>query len=234
MDHQKRTARKREKESVCSLLDVRSDMLSGEELHSMMEGSVAANGANQWMLVMGILMASTGLTTNSIIVIIGAKLISPLMGGILAMGYAVAVREFSLLRRAAVRLIAQAAVSLMISAAYFTLFPIAEATSTMIALAKTSRWDVMAAIFGGIAASIGNTRKNPGNAVPGAAIAVALMPPLCTAGYGIATGQIAFLLGAFGLFAVNVLLIACCAFSITKLSGVPQRGKTADKKGDNR
>ena len=203
------------------LLDMRSNMLSYEELHDMMEENTVIHGANMWILMMAILIASIGLNVNSTAVIIGAMLISPLMSGILTMGYSLAIRDLPLLRHAASRFATQVIISLVTSVIYFKISPLDVATSEMIARTSPTLWDVMIALFGGIAGSIGNTRKKASNVIPGVAIATALMPPLCTAGYGIATWQLNFVLGAGYLFMINTLFIALSAFFVTKLLGVP-------------
>lgn len=204
-----------------SLLDIRSNMLSYDELHDMMEENTIIHGANMWILMMAILIASIGLNVNSTAVIIGAMLISPLMSGILTMGYSIAIHDLAMLRQAATRFGTQVLISLITSSLYFTLSPLTTATSEMIARTSPTLWDVLIALFGGIAGSIGNTRQKTSNVIPGVAIATALMPPLCTVGYGIATRQLSFILGAFYLFTINTLFIALSAFFVTKLLGVP-------------
>ncbi len=171
--------------------------------------------------MLAILIASIGLNVNSTAVIIGAMLISPLMSGILTMGYSLAIRDLAMLKKAAARFSTQVIISLITSTVYFTLSPLSTATSEMIARTSPTLWDVLIALFGGIAGSIGNTRQKTSNVIPGVAIATALMPPLCTVGYGIATRQLKFISGAFYLFAINTLFIALSAFIVTKLLGVP-------------
>lgn len=213
-----------------SLLDMRSNMLDYDELHDMMEENTVIHGANMWILMMAILIASIGLNVNSTAVIIGAMLISPLMSGILTMGYSLAIRDLPMLRHAASRFATQVVISLITSVIYFKLSPLTVATSEMIARTSPTLWDVMIALFGGIAGSIGNTRKKASNVIPGVAIATALMPPLCTAGYGIATMQLNFILGAGYLFIINTLFIALSALIVTKLLGVPVREELDAKK----
>lgn len=206
-----------------SLLEMRSNMLSYDELHDMMEENTIIHGANMWILMLAILIASIGLNVNSTAVIIGAMLISPLMSGILTMGYSLAIRDLAMLRKAVTRFATQVVISLITSTVYFTLSPLTTATSEMIARTSPTLWDVLIALFGGIAGSIGNTRKKTSNVIPGVAIATALMPPLCTVGYGIATRQPSFIFGAFYLFTINTLFIAISAFLVTKMLGVPSR-----------
>ena len=203
-----------------SMLDMRSNMLNYDELHEMMEDNTVIHGANMWILMMAILIASIGLNVNSTAVIIGAMLISPLMSGILTMGYSLAIRDLPMLKHAASRFGIQVLISLITSSIYFVLSPLNDPTPEMIARTSPTLWDVLIALFGGIAGGIGNTRQKTSNVVPGVAIATALMPPLCTV-YGLATLQFDFIFGAFYLFTINTLFIALSAFIVTKLLGVP-------------
>ena len=213
-----------------NLLDMRSNMLSYDELHDMMEENTVIYGANMWILMLAILIASIGLNVNSTAVIIGAMLISPLMSGILTMGYSLAIRDLSMFKHAAARFATQVVISLITSTVYFALSPLKTATSEMIARTGPTLWDVLIALFGGIAGAIGNTRQKASNVIPGVAIATALMPPLCTVGYGIATGQPSFVFGALYLFIINTLFIALSALLVTKLLGVPCRQELDEKK----
>lgn len=203
------------------LLDIRGDMMGYEEIDAMMLENTAIHGSNMWILMLAIFIASIGLNVNSTAVIIGAMLISPLMSGILTLGYSLAVKDLALMRRSLASFGTQVAISLIASTLYFLLTPLQEPTAEMIARTSPTIWDVLIALFGGIAGMIGNTRKKKGNVIPGVAIATALMPPLCTAGYGIATLQPRFLLGAFYLFAINTLFIALSAALVTVLLRVP-------------
>lgn len=203
------------------LLDIRGDMMGYEEIDAMMLENTAIHGSNMWILMLAIFIASIGLNVNSTAVIIGAMLISPLMSGILTLGYSLAVKDLALMRRSLASFGTQVAISLIASTLYFLLTPLQEPTAEMIARTSPTIWDVLIALFGGIAGMIGNTRQKKGNVIPGVAIATALMPPLCTAGYGIATLQPRFLLGAFYLFAINTLFIALSAALVTVLLRVP-------------
>ena len=221
MGEEKKTDRA--KKYFRELLDIRDDMMSCEEIDAMMLENTAIHGANMWILMMAIFIASIGLNVNSTAVIIGAMLISPLMSGILTMGYSLAVKDLALMRRSLASFGTQVAISLIASTVYFLLTPLQEPTAEMIARTSPTIWDVLIALFGGIAGMIGNTRQKKGNVIPGVAIATALMPPLCTAGYGLATLQPRFLLGAFYLFAINTLFIALSAALVTVLLKVPAR-----------
>ncbi|MDE7230942.1 MAG: DUF389 domain-containing protein [Oscillospiraceae bacterium] len=204
-----------------NLFDMRKDTMDHGELREMMEENTVIRGSNMWILMLAILIASIGLNVNSTAVIIGAMLISPLMSGILTMGYSLAVRDLAMLRRALTRFATQVVISLITSTLYFIITPLDIPTSEMIARTSPTIWDVLIALFGGIAGTIGNTRQKKSNVIPGVAIATALMPPLCTAGYGIATFQLRFLLGAFYLFAINTLFIMLSAAFVTKVLKIP-------------
>ena len=219
MEEEKKTGRA--KKYFRELLDIRGDMMSCEEIDAMMLENTAIHGSNMWILMLAIFIASIGLNVNSTAVIIGAMLISPLMSGILTLGYSLAVKDLALMRRSLASFGTQVAISLIASTLYFLLTPLQEPTAEMIARTSPTIWDVLIALFGGIAAMIGNTRQKKGNVIPGVAIATALMPPLCTAGYGLATLQPRFLLGAFYLFAINTLFIALSAALVTVLLRVP-------------
>ena len=219
MEEEKKTGRA--KKYFRELLDIRGDMMSCEEIDAMMLENTAIHGSNMWILMLAIFIASIGLNVNSTAVIIGAMLISPLMSGILTLGYSLAVKDLALMRRSLASFGTQVAISLIASTIYFLLTPLQEPTAEMIARTSPTIWDVLIALFGGIAGMIGNTRQKKGNVIPGVAIATALMPPLCTAGYGLATLQPRFLLGAFYLFAINTLFIALSAALVTVLLKVP-------------
>lgn len=204
-----------------TLLDLRDNMMSYEELDIMMREQTVIHGANMWILMLAILIASIGLNMNSTAVIIGAMLISPLMSGIMSMGYSVAVRDIPLLLSALRRFVTQVCICLATSVIYFSVSPLTTPTAEMIARTSPTVWDVLIAVFGGLAGMIGHTRTKHSNVIPGVAIATALMPPLCTAGYGIATGQMRFFLGAFYLFLINTLFIAISTSVVVLVLKVP-------------
>ncbi|MCM1272062.1 MAG: DUF389 domain-containing protein [Clostridium sp.] len=212
------------------VFSITDNMMSYEEIDAMMREQTVIHGANMWILMLAILIASIGLNVNSTAVIIGAMLISPLMSGILAMGYSIAVRDLQLLEHALVRFGTQVAISLITATIYFSLSPMTTPTAEMIARTSPTLWDVLIALFGGLAGMIGHTRTKHSNVIPGVAIATALMPPLCTAGYGIATGQLDFFLGAFYLFIINTLFIAISTAIITLVLRVPYHRSISAKK----
>lgn len=215
---------------MLNLLDIRGDMMSYEEIDVMMQENTVIHGSNMWILMLAILIASIGLNVNSTAVIIGAMLISPLMSGIMTMGYSLAVRDLTLLKHAFTRFGTQVVISLMTSTVYFIITPLTEPTSEMIARTSPTLWDVLIALFGGIAGMIGNTRQKKGNVIPGVAIATALMPPLCTAGYGIASLQPKFIFGAFYLFLINTLFITLSTAFVTLALRVPYHKNISEAK----
>jgi uncharacterized hydrophobic protein (TIGR00271 family) len=193
------------------------------------EGTVTAikrdmvfRGHNVWILICSIVVASVGLNVNSTAVIIGAMLISPLMGPILALGLAVGTNDWDLLKRAWKNFGVMVVVSLITSTLYFFITPLSDAQSELLARTRPTFLDAMIASFGGLAGIIGLSRKNNySTVVPGVAIATALMPPLCTAGYGLATLQIEYFIGAFYLFLINSIFISGATLVIVRYLNFP-------------
>lgn len=177
------------------------------EIKRRISENVSLTGSTPWILIFAILTASIGLNINSPAVIIGAMLISPLMGPIMGAGLGVAIYDFSLFKHALLNLALATVISLVVSTLYFMISPLREAQSELLSRISPSIWDVLIALFGGFAGVIGITRKETSNVIPGVAIATALMPPVCTAGYGIATGQWNFVAGALYLYAINCVFI---------------------------
>ena len=159
------------------------------------------------ILMCAIFIASIGLNMNSTAVIIGAMLISPLMTPIIGLGFGLAIFDTRLIKQSLGVLFTQVLVSLLVSTLYFWISPLSYASSELIARTSPTIWDVLIAIAGGIAGVIGSRKKEANNIVPGVAIATALMPPICTAGYGLANGNVRFLLGALYLFLINCVFI---------------------------
>ena len=159
--------------------------------------------SNILILMCSIFIASIGLNMNSTAVVIGAMLISPLMTPIAGLGFGLAIFDTRLIEQSLKVLFTQVLVSLLVSALYFWISPLSYASSQLIARTSTTIWDVLIAIAGGIAGFIGSRKKEANNIVPGVAIATALMPPICTAGYGLANGNVRFLFGALYLFLIN-------------------------------
>ena len=180
-------------------------------------------GPSVWILVASIFIASIGLNVGSIPVVIGAMLISPLMGPIIAIGLSVGTNDWETLMRALKNFGIAIAISLITSTILFLLSPLKEASPELIARTKPTILDVLIAIFGGIAGIVAGSRREKSNVVPGVAIATALMPPLCTAGYGIATAQFSFFLGAIYLFFINSVFISLSTYFVVKFLKFPKR-----------
>ena len=159
------------------------------------------------ILMCSIFIASIGLNMNSTAVVIGAMLISPLMTPIVGLGFGLAIFDTRLIKQSLEVLFTQVLVSLLVSTLYFWISPLSYASSELIARTSPTIWDVLIAIAGGIAGFIGSRKKEANNIVPGVAIATALMPPICTAGYGLANGNVRFLFGALYLFLINCVFI---------------------------
>jgi len=169
---------------------------------------VVFKGTNLWILVFAIFIASLGLNVNSTAVIIGAMLVSPLMGPIMGLGLGMAINDLSLFKKALFNYLFAAGVGLVTSTIYFLLSPINDAHSEILARTAPNIYDVLIALFGGLAGILATSSKQKGNVIPGVAIATALMPPLCTAGYGLATLQFYYFFGALYLFLINTVFIA--------------------------
>ncbi|MBC6991898.1 MULTISPECIES: DUF389 domain-containing protein [Hymenobacter] len=202
--------------------DLAHDMAEPADIVADVDEGMRFRGTNLWVLIFAILVASVGLNVNSTAVIIGAMLISPLMGPIVGIGFGAATLELGLIQRGLKNLFIAAGLSLLVSALYFRLTPLTDAGSELLARTTPTTWDVLIALFGGAAGAVGLTRRERGNVVPGVAIATALMPPLCTAGYGLATAHWAFLLGALYLFSINCVFISLATFLVTRLLPLPR------------
>ncbi len=185
------------------------------------KGNISFTGANLWILACAIMVASVGLNVNSTAVVIGAMLISPLMGPIVGAGFALGVYDFSLLRKSLINLLIATVVSLIVATLYFYLSPFKEVQSELLSRTSPNIYDVLIAFFGGLAGVIAITRVEKGNPIPGVAIATALMPPLCTAGYGLATANWKFFLGALFLYSINCVFICIATYSIVKYLKYP-------------
>ena len=173
---------------------------------------VVFKGTNLWVLIFAIFIASLGLNVNSTAVIIGAMLISPLMGPIMGFGLSVGISDFELLKQSFKSYLLTTFISVVTSTLYFSLTPLNEVQSELLARTSPTIYDVLIALFGGLAGIIAVSTKEKGNVIPGAAIATALMPPLCTAGFGLATGNIFYFLGAFYLYFINSVFISLATF----------------------
>ena len=179
-----------------------------DEVIAQISDGVDFHGATLWVLIFAIFIASLGLNVNSTAVIIGAMLISPLMGPIIGMGLAVGIADLKLFKRALTNYLITTVISVVTATIYFTISPITEAQSELLARTSPTLYDVLIALFGGAAGILAIATKSKNNVIPGVAIATALMPPLCTAGYGFAMGNTSYFFGAFYLYFINTVFIA--------------------------
>lgn len=192
-------------------------LLPQDESEKAIREGVSFRGPNILILIFAIFIASLGLNTNSTAVIIGAMLISPLMGPIIGIGLAIGIEDFDLLKRSARNLCVAAGFSVITSTIYFLISPVSEGHSELLARTSPTIYDVFIGFFGGFAGIIAIAAKSKGNVIPGVAIATALMPPLCTVGFGLATWQIHYFMGALYLFLINSIYIALATFIGVKL-----------------
>lgn len=179
-----------------------------DEVVAQISDGVDFHGATLWVLIFAIFIASLGLNVNSTAVIIGAMLISPLMGPIIGMGLAVGIADLKLFKRALTNYLITTVISVVTATIYFTISPITEAQSELLARTSPTLYDVLIALFGGAAGILAISTKSKNNVIPGVAIATALMPPLCTAGYGLAVSNTSYFFGAFYLYFINTVFIA--------------------------
>jgi uncharacterized hydrophobic protein (TIGR00271 family) len=218
---------------ILSYFSISKEREDYETVISYINRGVIFKGTNLWVLIFAIFLASLGLNVNSTAVIIGAMLISPLMGPIMGLGVGMAINDLVLFRKSIFNYVFAAAVGLITSTLYFKLSPISEAHSEILARISPTVYDVLIAFFGGLAGIFTTVSKQKGNVIAGVAIATALMPPLCTAGYGLATFQFNFFFGALYLFLINSVFIAWATLITVRLLHFPYK-HLPDKKSDNR
>ena len=200
------------KSFLMEYLDLRRDKSNeSETVQSIVQG-VEFKGANLWILIFAIFMASLGLNVNSTAVIIGAMLISPLMGPIMGVGLSVGINDFELMKRSLKSYLVTTVFSVATATVFFLISPVAEGQSELLARTSPTIYDVLIALMGGLAGVTALSTRQKGNVIPGVAIATALMPPLCTAGYGLATGNLIYFLGAFYLYFINSVFICIATF----------------------
>ena len=192
-----------------------------ENTAKSIESDIAFRGFNIWILIFSIIICSIGLNLNSTAVVIGAMLISPLMGPINGIGFAMGTFNRNMLMRGIKNFLIALIISILTSAIFFRLAPIGEYQSEILSRTKPIFLDLVVALFGGLAGILGACRKIKTNVIPGVAIATALMPPLCTAGFGIATGNFAYFLGAFYLFFINSVFISIAALVVVRYLRFP-------------
>lgn len=195
--------------------DLSEDSAQQAEVIENISKGVEFRGTNLWVLIFATFVASLGLNVNSTAVIIGAMLISPLMGPIMGIGLSLGINDFELMKRSLRNFLLMITTSILASTLYFLASPLSDAQSELLARTTPTTYDVLIAIFGGLAGIVAQSRKDrTSTVIPGVAIATALMPPLCTAGYGLATGQFAYFIGAFYLFFINTVFIALATYFV--------------------
>ncbi|MEL6924720.1 MAG: TIGR00341 family protein, partial [Bacteroidota bacterium] len=193
------------------------DKANEQQIIEDIKKNVVFRGTNLWILMFAIMICSVGLNVNSTAVIIGAMLISPIMGPIMGVGLGVGINDFELIVQALKNLVIAAGISIIVSALYFMISPVGEERSELINRISPTIFDVFIAFFGGLAGIVAGSRTEKSNAIPGVAIATALMPPLCTAGFGIATAEWKYFFGAFYLFSINCVFISLATYLIVRL-----------------
>lgn len=211
-----------------------SEYIDREAASSSIRKSIFFRGPNVYILACAIIIASVGLNVNSIPVIIGAMLISPLMGPIIGFGLGLGTNDTDLLRSSLKNFAVMVVISIIASTLYFLITPLKlEEPTELLARTNPTVYDVLIALFGGIAGILETSRKEKGTVLSGVAIATALMPPLCTVGYGIAEFNIHYVTGALYLFAINSIFIALAVFLATKYLEFPL-AKSADTRLEKR
>ncbi|MGB5942059.1 MAG: DUF389 domain-containing protein [Leeuwenhoekiella sp.] len=209
------------KSFMSELLDIREDTDRDSTIEAVKK-DISFKGHNAWILIFAIFVASIGLNVGSTAVIIGAMLISPLMGPIVGAGLSLAINDVEMLRRSMINLAVMVSLSVLTAFIYFLLIPLKADNSELLGRTYPTILDVLVAIFGGLALIVAKTKKGTiASVIFGVAIATALMPPLCTVGYGLAIGNGAYATGALYLFSINAVFIALSTFVVSKLLGFP-------------
>ena len=193
------------------------DTAQRDEVVASISKGVEFRGVNLWVLIFAAMVASLGLNVNSAAVIIGAMLISPIMGPIMGVGLSLGINDFDLLKKSLRNFALMFIVAIVTATAYFFISPLSSNSSELLARTVPTTYDVLIALFGGLAGIVAQTRQDrTSTVIPGVAIATALIPPLCTAGFGLATGQIRFFFGAFYLFFINSVFIALATYAMVR------------------
>ena len=205
------------KKFLLELLDFREDTDHVATIEAI-KVDIPFKGATAWILIFAVFVASIGLNANSTAVVIGAMLISPLMGPILGIGMSIAINDIDTLRKSLSNLATMIILSLLTAFLFFYIFPLSEDNSELLGRVRPDIRDVLIAFFGGLALMVARTKKGTvASVIFGVAIATALMPPLCTAGYGLAVGKWSYFFGAMYLFLINTIFIALATFLVLKL-----------------
>jgi uncharacterized hydrophobic protein (TIGR00271 family) len=210
-------------------LDIREGS-NAEKTREAIIHDIEFKGANVWTLIASIFIASIGLNMNSTAVVIGAMLISPLMGPIIGIGYSIAINDLTLFIKSIKNFAVMVFLAIFTSTLYFWLSPLDSASAEIIGRTQPTLLDLFVAIFGGVAGIVSISKSERTNVIPGVAIATALIPPLCTAGYGIAEGNLAYFFGASYLFLINTVFIALASFVIIRYLRFPLVGHIDPKR----
>ncbi len=205
------------------IFDLSEDKENERATIEILREEVDFRGAKMWVLIFAILIASLGLNINSTAVIIGAMLISPLMSPIVGFGLGLGILDFELIKRSLRALGLMTFIGIFTAMVYFYLSPLDKAQSELLARTQPTIYDVLIAFVGGAAGILATGTKNKGNIITGVAIATALMPPLCTAGYGLATGQLNFFAGAFYLYFINTVFIGLATYLMVRIMKFPKK-----------
>ncbi|MDO5036056.1 MAG: TIGR00341 family protein [Porphyromonas sp.] len=205
------------KDLIEKYFDLNREKENEDETIHQVKSDVEFKGAKIWILISAILIASIGLNMNSTAVVIGAMLISPLMGPIIGLGLGLGIVDFDLVKKSVRNYLFAVITAIITSTIYFAISPISNAQSELLARTQPTVYDLFIALFGGVAGMVAVTTRSKGQVLPGVAIATALMPPLCTAGYGLGTGQMSFFFGALYLFIINTVFIAMSTFVVVKV-----------------
>ena len=212
---------KSSKKFIIELLDFRDETDRTATIEAI-KADIPFKGATAWILIFAVFVASVGLNADSTAVVIGAMLISPLMGPILGVGMSIAINDIDTLKKSMINLATMIVLSLIASFLFFYLFPLNEDNSELLGRTKPDIRDVLIAFFGGLSLMVARTKKGTiASVIFGVAIATALMPPLCTAGYGLSQGNWEYFLGAMYLFLINTIFIALATFLVLKLLRFP-------------
>tara|TARA_B100001093_G_scaffold81816_1_gene73216 strand:+ start:10933 stop:12390 length:1458 start_codon:yes stop_codon:yes gene_type:complete len=212
------------------ILDFKAQTDRDSTINSIKE-DISIKGATAWILICSIFVASVGLNANSIPVVIGAMLISPLMGPILGFGMSIAINDIETLKKSLINFIVMVSLSILTAYLFFAFFPLREESSELLSRTQPDIRDVLIAFFGGLALIIAKTKKGTiSSVIFGVAIATALMPPLCTVGFGLATGNSVFVIGAMYLFIINTLYITLATYLVIKLLRFPMLNYANSKK----
>lgn len=220
-DQIKLTAWESLKKFFIELFDIHSDT-DRDATIAAVKKDISFKGHTAWILIFSIFIASIGLNVSSTAVVIGAMLISPLMGPIVGVGLSLAINDIDTMKRSFINLGVMVALSVITATLYFWLSPLTEETAELVARTAPNILDVLVAIFGGLGLIVAKTKSGTiASVIFGVAIATALMPPLCTVGYGLAIGNLSYAGGAIFLFSINAVFIALATFLVAKILRFP-------------